>query len=106
MSNKFRQTSYYPEFPSIQKLTINSTAATISAQMLDDIELFRLVSDAAFYYKTGQSSTVTASSTAGGDSVYCPAATPEYFNTKNHRWVSVIADTSTSAFVNVAQMTQ
>ncbi len=109
MSNKFKQTSYYPNFgpvASIQKITITSTAASLSIQMVDDIELFRIVGTTNFYYKTGQSSTVTAASSAGGASVFCPSATPEYFNTKNHRWVSFIADASTGAFVNLAQMTQ
>ena len=108
MAEKFTQTSYYPDFDGangIQKLTVNSTAATLSSAMGANIELFRLVGDAAFWYKTG-SSLVTAASSAGGKSVYVPAATPEYFNTKKKTFVSVIMDTSTAAFVNVTQMTQ
>jgi hypothetical protein len=102
MGQRNEETSY--AFKTCQKIAVNSTAATLSSQANDYINVYRIVASADVWGEWG-SSTVTAQSSAGTDSVFFPAYVPEYIST-NKRYFSFISETSTSAFVNLCEGTQ
>lgn len=104
MATKFVQTSYKTKKSTPQKLTITSTGATLSTVLPDHIETVRFVSNVDYWLTYG-SSTVTASSTAGGGSIYMPAYVPEYKNIDRNSFISVRANGS-SGFVCISAETQ
>ena len=104
MATKFLQTSYKTKEETPQKLTVSSTGATLSTAIPIQLDVIRFSSNTDFWMTFG-SSTIAASSTAGGGSIFMPSLATEYKNISKASYVSVIADGS-SGFVCISAETQ
>ncbi len=99
---KYYQTSY--KLRAAQKINTSSTAATLSTAINNFIETVRIASNVDVWFNQG-SSTVTASSTNDGSSVFLPGGTVEYINPYIATYFSVLANSS-SGFFTITECSQ
>lgn len=105
MSKLMEQTSYKTDQGNApQQLTITSTGPVLSTVLSAQAGVVRLAADVACWITSG-SSTVTASSTVGGGSIFLPGSLVEYKNFDRGDFISVIADGS-PGFLSFSEETQ